>query len=63
LIKGPIHVFGKRAFEDCPQGVTYLGTERSEALIKILDVDVNCIMNQVSDGERRRVQIFPLSLQ
>lgn len=31
--------------------------ERSEALIKLLDVDENWIMNQVSDGERRRVQI------
>jgi len=30
---------------------------RKERLIKVLDIDVNWRMHQVSDGQRRRVQI------
>lgn len=46
----PVHSMMKKLQEDYP--------ERREELIKLLGIDVNWRMHQVSDGQRRRVQIF-----
>jgi CCR4-NOT complex subunit CAF16 len=46
----PVHGMMKKLQEDHP--------ERREELIRLLGIDVNWRMHQVSDGQRRRVQIF-----
>jgi CCR4-NOT complex subunit CAF16 len=46
----PVHSMMKKLQEDFP--------ERREELIKLLGIDINWRMHQVSDGQRRRVQIF-----
>jgi CCR4-NOT complex subunit CAF16 len=46
----PVHGMMKQLQADYP--------ERREELIEMLGIDVNWRMHQVSDGQRRRVQIF-----
>lgn len=46
----PVHGMMKKLQEEYP--------ERREELIRLLGIDINWRMHQVSDGQRRRVQIF-----
>lgn len=46
----PVHGMMQRLQEEYP--------ERRDELIKLLGIDMNWRMHQVSDGQRRRVQIF-----
>ncbi|CAE7688622.1 ABCI20 [Symbiodinium microadriaticum] len=46
----PVHAMMKKLQSDYP--------ERREELIKMLGIDINWRMHMVSDGQRRRVQIF-----
>jgi CCR4-NOT complex subunit CAF16 len=46
----PVHSLMKQLQEEYPQ--------RRDELIRLLGIDVNWRLHQVSDGQRRRVQIF-----
>lgn len=46
----PVHSMMRKLQDEYP--------ERREELIKLLGIDINWRMHQVSDGQRRRVQIF-----
>ena len=39
-------------------GLRGTSEERKQTLLKVLDVDLNWRMHQVSDGQRRRVQLL-----
>ncbi|CEH17065.1 Predicted ABC-type transport, ATPase component/CCR4 associated factor [Ceraceosorus bombacis] len=51
-----VRVYGRDVFHDAPLG-GYRHKERRDRLLDILDVDVAWRMHQISDGERRRVQL------
>ncbi|GES92196.1 glutamate-rich WD repeat containing [Rhizophagus clarus] len=71
MVQDKVLVFGMDAFKDSPLGITYLGTEwannpvvkgdlypeRVNELIQIMDINPKWRMHQISDGERRRVQL------
>jgi CCR4-NOT complex subunit CAF16 len=85
LTRNKVHVLGRDAYRNTPEGITYLGgewagnpvvrrdvsvpqllssvnaekfPERRDRLMELLDVDLGWHMHQVSDGERRRVQLL-----